>query len=263
LPGFPCKSPNHSKKVFGPLPDYGEARALERLDLLARQIEQVFPYGVEILIVSDGRLFADVIGVSDDAVTAYGAEVKTLITSNRVTFLSLEDILGQGSPDCLRKTIDQKYSEDLSRLKERCLHEPDALRLYLGFTKFLSLDLEKRHLESRTAFERRCKQLALVVMQRSDAFSCLIKETFPEYLRLSIHPHQSSVEKLGVWLISNDDGAGTPWHNVVVREASNHERLVHKADIDPLRYRLVVKNGRPWCFESEEMHESECSLKWQ
>ena len=57
LPAFPFKSPNKKTKVLGDLPDRGEEIALQHLDGLCRAIEDVYPRGGRVKIVSDGLMY--------------------------------------------------------------------------------------------------------------------------------------------------------------------------------------------------------------
>lgn len=58
LPAFPCKSSN-SLKVAGSLPDKGEELALRQLVSFAKKVNEVYPPGMKIWIISDGHVFSD------------------------------------------------------------------------------------------------------------------------------------------------------------------------------------------------------------
>ena len=57
LPAFPFKSPNKKTKVLGDLPDKGEEIALQHLDGLCKAIQDVYPGGAKVFIVSDGLMY--------------------------------------------------------------------------------------------------------------------------------------------------------------------------------------------------------------
>ena len=57
LPAFPFKSPNKKTKVLGDLPDKGEEVALQHLDGLCKAIQDVYPAGAKVSIVSDGLMY--------------------------------------------------------------------------------------------------------------------------------------------------------------------------------------------------------------
>jgi hypothetical protein len=54
LPAFPFKSANRVYKVLGTLPDKAEELALERLNDMCRRIQDVYPPGARVTIISDG-----------------------------------------------------------------------------------------------------------------------------------------------------------------------------------------------------------------
>lgn len=54
LPAFPFKSANKAYKVLGKLPDKAEELALDRLNSICRRIQEIYPPGARITIISDG-----------------------------------------------------------------------------------------------------------------------------------------------------------------------------------------------------------------
>lgn len=54
LPAFPFKSANKVYKVLGSLPDKAEELALERLNTLCKRVQDIYPPGASIVIISDG-----------------------------------------------------------------------------------------------------------------------------------------------------------------------------------------------------------------
>ena len=57
LPAFPFKSPNSNIKVLGTLPDKAEDVALAHLNGLCAAIEDLYPPGAILTIVSDGLVY--------------------------------------------------------------------------------------------------------------------------------------------------------------------------------------------------------------
>lgn len=57
LPAFPFKSPNNSVKVLGTLPDKAEDIALAHMNGLCAAIEDIYPPGAILTIVSDGLVY--------------------------------------------------------------------------------------------------------------------------------------------------------------------------------------------------------------
>src|SRR5688572_15697119 len=65
LPAFPAKSPN-LRKVLGPLPDKAEELALAYLQGVCDRVRAIYAPGARLTICSDGRVFSDLVGVSDE-----------------------------------------------------------------------------------------------------------------------------------------------------------------------------------------------------
>jgi len=57
LPAFPFKSPNSKVKVLGTLPDKAEDVALAHLNGLCAAIQDIYPPGATLTIVSDGLVY--------------------------------------------------------------------------------------------------------------------------------------------------------------------------------------------------------------
>lgn len=57
LPAFPFKSPNSQSKVLGKLPDRAEELALAHLNGLCLAIQDIYPPGANLTIISDGLVY--------------------------------------------------------------------------------------------------------------------------------------------------------------------------------------------------------------
>ena len=57
LPAFPFKSPNNVDKVLGNLPDKAEEVSLALLQGLCDAIQDVYPPGASLVLVSDGIVY--------------------------------------------------------------------------------------------------------------------------------------------------------------------------------------------------------------
>ena len=57
MPAFPFKSPNSTAKVLGTMPDKAEDVALAHLNGLCAAIEDIYPPGAVLVIVSDGIVY--------------------------------------------------------------------------------------------------------------------------------------------------------------------------------------------------------------
>ncbi len=237
LPAFPCKSPN-SAKVLGHLPDMADRRALQFLNSLCQRVGQIYAPGAKIVICSDGRVFSDLIGVSDANVSAYQNEIERLIGELNLTEIStfnLDEMTGSKSFDELRAELTEQYGPSLEAIQNDVRlgakeaadsANSEANRMFRGLTQFLVEDSAlPGQTESRTAVQKKCKGKAYKVMQRSNAWTAYIEERFPQALRLSIHPQACGSRKLGIQLLGTETWM-TPWHGVAVD--TGHELMLMK-----------------------------------
>lgn len=250
LPGFPAKSPS-PEKTLGPLPDKAEELALASLDGLCREIRDVYPPGAEITVCSDGHVFADLVGVPDDTVTAYGRALSQLLNEMAIASIgtfSMGDLFEAASWETMREQLNRHYAEPRERIEERTrLFEPHRQR-FNGIHRFLVED--RAGLEagrSASQLRKECKRLAYDVILRSDAWGRLLSDCFPAALRLSIHPQGPHSEKVGILLGDAGDAWLTPWHAVALEE-NGRFRLEKRRDAEALGARLVEEKGRPSHF---------------
>lgn len=235
LPAFPCKSSNY-EKVSGDLPDKGEELALQRLIYFAEQVQQIYPPGIVIWIVSDGHVFSDCIAVDDSNVNRYSAELKQMYKrikpadSSPIKFCSLPEIfkfskelpamvenvdLGHflgteidPESEVCRKILMSSCDTDNGKLRED-IKTPGHARLYLfrGFSKFMTEDLQfhpKVGKMTRKKFKKIVSQVAHEMIKRNDAYSNLVELMFPFHLRFSIHAHNNAGPKFGISLLSKN-----------------------------------------------------------
>lgn len=245
LPAFPCKSPNPAK-VLGRLPDAGERLSLHHLDRVRAEIAAVYEPGSRVLICSDGHVFADLIGVPDRHVDDYGAALRALAAAERLPgfeFFDLSHAYPGYGHDERRELLDRLWAPPVEQLRQRCRTDPSERALYLGLVRFLVEDAAD-HQGSRAALQRRSRERAYRVMARSNAWSALIADRFPDGVRLSIHPHPAGASKLGVRLVQADDAWTTPWHSCAVRGRDGTWSL-QRADRARRAGELVDLAGRP------------------
>jgi pyoverdine/dityrosine biosynthesis protein Dit1 len=244
LPAFPCKSSNN-EKVNGLFPDKGEELALRRLISVCQSIKDIYPPGLKLIIVSDGHVFSDCIGVDDDVVDDYTEKLKYLhskIIENHedktdcIGFVSLKDLFFAhrpkelnrvesyvddiglphytGSKICDDAELSRKFlmagcDTDAGKLR-RDIEQPQhpRLHLYRGFSRFMTEDLSLQQFcktLSNKAFKRTVSKVAFEMIKRNDAYSNLVELIFPFHLRLSIHAHTNSGPKFGVRVISHEE----------------------------------------------------------
>jgi pyoverdine/dityrosine biosynthesis protein Dit1 len=116
--------------------------------------------------------------------------------------------------------------------------------MYCGITRFLFEDsLFPGQLKSKTEIQKDARMRAYGVIQRSNAWSKLITQQFPDHVRLSIHPQTCGDIKLGIKLLP--ENWITPWHGVAL-ETEGKITLVKRYEAEKLGAKLVHnENGRP------------------
>ena len=259
LPAFPAKSANR-EKTTGTMPDLGELIALQRLERLCLEIEQVYTPGARVVICSDGRVFSDLVGVGDTDVTAYGREIARMIHDEGFEHLAtydLDDLFPDvADHDLTRHALVERFAEPLDLLRERVANDEDARRMYNGIHRFLFEDhVVLRPELSRTKVRNWTAALAYQVIQRSNAWSNLVAEQFPHAVRLSIHPQPAHAHKLGVQMVASDSMWRTPWHASVLFDGRTYT-LVRRADAEAQGAVLTLAQGRYAFFALPEAPRS-------
>jgi len=256
LPAFPGKSPN-PEKVLGFLPDYAERLSLIFLENLCRRIKKYYSPGIKIILCSDGRVFSDVVGMKESHVSAYQIELDRLIKDMSlldVSTFNLDDFYDELNFVQMRDELMKRYGKSLDFLKYKVRNgtkasatsdEQEAHRMYCGITRFLFEDsIHPGQLKSRSAIQKESRTKAYEVIRRSNAWSELIAERFPEAVRLSIHPQTCGAKKLGIRLIG-DESWMTPWHGVAVETKDGHV-LLKRSEAEALGAELIYSShGRP------------------
>lgn len=260
LPAFPGKSPNLSK-VLGTLPDMAEKLALLFLNELCEGIKEIHAPGAQMILCSDGRVFSDIVGMRETDVTDYQDELDHMIQDlglKNISTFNLDELAQGNDFTEVRQLLMKEFGSPLEILKEKVLrgskpeaHSQDveAHRMYLGITRFLVEDSTfPGQTKSRTAIQKECKVKSYEVIRRSNAWSELVAEQFPEAVRLSIHPQTCGSKKLGLRLIGTESWM-TPWHGVAVKK--NEEFiLLKRAEAESLGAKLVRSaDGRASHYE--------------
>jgi pyoverdine/dityrosine biosynthesis protein Dit1/AcrR family transcriptional regulator len=247
LPAFPAKSPN-PKKVLGRLPDMAEELGLRFLDQVCDEIRQLYSPGARITICSDGRVFSDLVGVTDQDVTDYSLEMEKLrqrVGTTSLDWFRMEDLFETSEHSVMRDQLVHHYAEPLAAIRQRVNDHEQHRLLFNGIQRFLfedrvAVDTGK----SRTRVRNECKENTYLVMQRSDAWGRLLSDCFPGALRLSIHPQSPHAEKIGIRLGAASDAWITPWHGVAVERAGEFQ-LMRLSEAQELGARVVNRFGRP------------------
>jgi L-tyrosine isonitrile synthase len=250
LPAFPAKSRNPDK-VLGTLPDLGERLAIGFLESFCDQISHVHPPGARITICSDGHVFSDVLGIPDEDVLEYRAELRRMIRATgggSVDIYSLDDAFGRMSFADMRDTLVREYAQPVEEIRAQVKTDPARRALFNGIHRFMVEDQSALRPEfSRTKLRNHCKDMAYQVIQRSNAWGELLADVFPASVRLSIHPQDRHAQKIGFHMIRTTDSWLTPWHGVVVDDGRRFT-LVKRSDAENMRASLIWRNSRPSHF---------------
>jgi pyoverdine/dityrosine biosynthesis protein Dit1 len=251
LPAFPAKSPNRTK-VLGSAPDMAEEIALSFLERLCGEIRELYSPGMRISICSDGRVFSDLVGVSDENVSSYATELKSIMErlgTHSLDFFCMEDLFDIPDHSAMRDQLVIHYTDSLEAIENRIhLHEHHR-KLFNGIQRFLFEDrLAIEPEKSRNQVRKECKDLAYHVIQRSDGWGRLLNDCFPAALRLSIHPQAPHSEKIGILLGEANDTWLTPWHGVAVKQDDQFV-LMRRHEAESRGARVIERNGRPSYFE--------------
>ncbi|MGH3718657.1 MAG: L-tyrosine/L-tryptophan isonitrile synthase family protein [Pseudonocardiaceae bacterium] len=194
--------------------------------------------------------------------SAYQRELEHIRVSSgcdRIEFFSLEDAFGGINFDHMREELISRYSEPVSVVRERVITDPEARRIFNGVHRFLLEDQAMLQPDaSRNSLRQQCKDRAYELVRRSNAWSRLVSETFPDAVRLSIHPQPCHSEKIGFHLIRTANNWLTPWHGVAV-EVADGVVLVKRWEAEKLRASLVRRHGRPSHFVAPHVQLKECS----
>lgn len=247
LPAFPAKSPNLTK-VLGRLPDMGERLALESLSALLAELREAYPPGAELIICSDGLVFADAVGVSDADVARYRVALQEMIEERegeRIRIFGLEDAFGALKPAAARRALFERYAASVEDIQARAARSSIHMAQIDGIHRFLSEDeLALQPKISRNQAKKQTRERAYEVVRRSDAWGNLVGAYFPRAVRLSIHPQPDVSPKIGIHLLPTEDEWLTPWHGAAVL-AEDRFRLMRRSDAAAQGAVLVEEDGRP------------------
>jgi pyoverdine/dityrosine biosynthesis protein Dit1 len=258
LPAFPAKSAN-PRKTSGQGLDLGDVTALFRLERLCERSRQLHRAGAEVVLCSDGRVFADLVGVPDAAVSRYRDDLRRALDRHRlgsIRLFCLEDAYGDGEPDALRDRLVDEFAVTVDALRSDVERSPARRSLVNGIHRFLLEDAVGRDPGlSRNAARHRTRPLAYETVRRSDAWSRLVAARFAGAVRLSIHPQLPGSDKVPVRLLPADERWATPWHrsarwdgrrlSLARREALEAEGAVPALSADGWTYWRAGDAGSP------------------
>ncbi|PTB65521.1 Clavaminate synthase-like protein [Trichoderma citrinoviride] len=232
LPAFPFKSPNSQSKVLGKLPDRAEELALAHLHGLCLAIQDIYPPGANLTIISDGLVYNDLLGVPDRDVWHYGETLRAIARARgykHIFFSRLRDLVAIQLPEQLDEMTYVANASNFRRALLNTFSRPDwdwktvsqtedVCLTYRGYIKFLETDLQTVYPvgddRSKTKYKRGIEYIAQQMMARGDAFASAVRQKYKDSVRLSIHP-SNMTNKLSISLLPTDAIYTTPWHCAV------------------------------------------------
>ncbi|KAH8702402.1 transferase family protein [Talaromyces proteolyticus] len=276
LPAFPFKSANKVYKVLGSLPDKAEELALERLNTICKRIQQIYPPGAEIVVISDGITYngtfviADLLCISDQETWMYGEALRKMVVEkgfDNIYFSRIKDLLDFPLPEksseiiyvanctTFRCLLMNEYGKGDLNIDREIATNPDTKLTYLGYKRFLESDLQyifpRGENRSAHSYKQDCKYLAKQMLTRGYAFAAAIKKAFPNHLRLSIHESMCGT-KLSISLLNTKTGFTTPWHCSVAQLADGVWVSAPMGEFNQdNRLELVHIDGKPSYYQEK------------
>ena len=253
LPAFPCKSPN-LEKVAGTLPDAAEFYALGHLNGICEEIDAIHQYGCEFVIWNDGRVFGDLVGVSNEEISTYEDVLQYFSSSMiHVQWDNMNNYVENGD------LLIEKYGSSTFDFQQ-WLHKSESNhQQFIHLRKFMETDSGKRHNRknlSRRQLQNQMSAVAEQMIKRNEALANLLKSNYPKHIRLSIHQHLNNGEKFTIGLFRENSGQAdtqsflrTPWHNVLVITRDGHKTLLpHKKVHLQSEYLPIMYKDQIWCY---------------
>ncbi|MFH2021168.1 MAG: L-tyrosine/L-tryptophan isonitrile synthase family protein [archaeon] len=256
LPSFPFKSQN-PEHTFGKLPDGGEEIALKVLHGFCEKISGYYEHGAKIILASDGRLYADLVGIADEDVFNYRSKLlelyKNIVESDRkipyLSWYSLDDAFPSvNSAKDKRRALVEAYPQEIETIMERVHSDVHYNRLYVGFKNLMIGELSIEKNRSKKSIEKEASEIAKKMLIRNFANACLLKDRFPKAIRLSVKHHDTSSGIYGVNLLPNHHDIGTPWLNVLVKSGEEEFTYMKRKDAEDRRYIIQENNGVAWFY---------------
>ncbi|KAJ5228636.1 hypothetical protein N7489_009344 [Penicillium chrysogenum] len=284
LPAFPWKSPNQNK-VLGDGADLGEEIGLAKLNHLCEDISKVYPYGARLILICDGPVYNDLVGVPDDEYYDYGIELRKIAHEKHfspIQFIRLINLLGLGDgekmskadylrlvPTCREKLMSPTYLDPRFDIDHELETNPDTKTTYESYFGRISEDLRwAKGFDPLVAadpalYAAEVSKMAKTMINRLIAYEAVINATLGKYIRLSIHPSLGR-NKISVPLLRQGELFGDmPWHASVV-VLSNGEIKTGRSQEFRKSYEVVMRHGRPYYFrERSPTYEWEAEVEFQ
>ncbi|KGO70910.1 Pyoverdine biosynthesis [Penicillium italicum] len=284
LPAFPWKSPNQDK-VLGDGPDLGEEMGLAKLNHLCEEISKVYPYGARLILICDGPVYNDLVGVPDDEYYDYGIELRKIAQEKHfssIQFIRLTNLLGFGDgekisradylrlvPVCRETLMSPTYFDPRFDIDHELKTNPDTKTTYQSYFSRISEDLKwAKGFDPLVAadtvlYAAEVSKMAKIMINRLIAYEAVINATLGKYIRLSIHPSLGR-NKISIPLLRQGDQFGDmPWHASVVVLSNGEIKTGRSREFRKL-YEVVMRHGRPYYFrERSPTYEWDAEVEFQ
>ncbi|CAG8171467.1 unnamed protein product [Penicillium salamii] len=284
LPAFPWKNPNRDK-VLGEDADLGEEWGLAKLNHLCEDISKVYPYGARLILICDGPVYNDLVGVSDEEYYEYGIQLRKIAQEKKfssIQFIRLMDLLGLGDgekiskadylrlvPTCRETLMSPAYFDPKFDIEHELKTNPDTKTTFDSYFSRILEDLRwSKGLDPAIAgdsalYAAEVSKMAKTMINRLIAYEAVINAALGKYIRLSIHPSIGR-NKISIPLLRQGDQFGDmPWHASVVVLSNGDLKTGNSRDFRRL-YETVMKNGRPYYFrERSPMYEWAAEVEFE
>lgn len=275
LPGCPFKDQNRFRVPYAAsCTDFGEISFLIRLHNMVQALYQVHPYGAQVIILSDGRLYQDVFKVEHDDVEEYQWRLKyfrnKLNIQGDVSIIDLKEMIERANYDGEIDRIINHIKDDLE--KHHC-NKPYFRPLIQGMKwnmnsksilsslsdedawvvlKYPRANIREDLLNTWDNYEHLALEAALdyASVNLMLKWTNLIKKFFPEAIRCTVHPKKDQVA-----LAMNYAWNGVAWSEKWPTNLKNISTVPFSELQKYNRVKQVVfhSSGYP-CFYTTEQH---------
>lgn len=237
LPGLPFKDQNIFRVPYNSdIPDIGEISFLLRLYNLTQTIYQVHPYGVDIVILTDGVLYSDIFQINKKDTNSYLENLilyrNKLNLQGAVSFICLNEIIEKANENNILLNIKKHILENLDNTEVR--ESKSFYTLVKGMKwnmnskkmledvplkeiwNILKLDRNKINIDYKDKWDDFHKEAIHAALEYASInlllkWTNLINEFFPEAIRGTVHPKHNQ------FALSNSRSS-FPWNGVAVSD---------------------------------------------
>lgn len=149
LPGFPFKDQNRFRVPFdAEFPDLADIALMMRLHLLTQAIYQVHPYGADVVVLSDGQLYADLFGVAPARAARYLERLRGIRNSlnlqGTVSIVDLKSLLDLSSGSESRGGVWSIVDHVANRLSVLVDSDPQCADAYATLVQGMKRNMNTR-----------------------------------------------------------------------------------------------------------------------